>query len=121
MVGNILKMIQLEPVQFKSPAETKKLVAADSKLFSIYADGIVPGYQRKTHVRIHAVIDIRGAPQPGAAFLQTANAVGGQQLQAALGGQNSANKPTGDPTAADAIQAAMMPDPGGTVVYYRME
>ena len=36
-------------------------MTAESKMFSIYADGVVPGFQRKTRIRLHAVVDFRNA------------------------------------------------------------
>jgi general secretion pathway protein K len=122
MVGQMLKAMQLEPVVFESESEMRKTVTAESKIFSIYADGSVPGYQRKTRVRVHAVVDFRGAPPPGAAL-------------GAAPGSSSGSVPAGTPPTSatsqtagsaggalqDALQAVLAPNPGGTVIYYRME
>jgi len=121
MVGQMLKAMQLEPVVFESPAETGKTVTAESKIFSIYADGEVPGYQRKTRVRVHAVVDFRGAPPPGAA-------IGLNPAGSASAGATTPPAPTAGATPGsagravqDALQAVLAPNPGGTVIYYRME
>ena len=128
MVGTLLKSLQIEPVVFKSATEAGKMVTAESKVFSIYADGIVPGYKRMTHVRIHTVVDFRSAPGPDAGLGQAAAA-------AAAGQPTGAGRPptTPPPTGAggaggaggssgsDSLTSVMAPNPGGTIVYYRME
>jgi general secretion pathway protein K len=121
MVGQMLKAMQLEPVVFESESEMKKTVTAESKIFSIYADGEVPGYQRKTRVKVHAVVDFRGAPPPSAALGTAAPSPSGSsapQPPASPAGQVGGS--TGG-ALQDALQAVMAPNPGGTVVYYRME
>jgi general secretion pathway protein K len=98
-------------------AGANKQFTVTSRVFSIYADGIVPGRKRTTRVRIHAVIDTRASnPLTG-------------------GGPNSLN-PTGTPNTgstgsatgssgsnADAIDpvALLNSSPMGRVVYYRIE
>jgi general secretion pathway protein K len=125
MVGQLLKALAIEPVAFKLASDAAKMVTAESKMFSIYADGIVPGYRRKTTVRIHSVIDFRGAPAPGAPL-------GGQATAGAVGagGTATAGRPAAGASGAGGaggagsgqdLSAVMAPNPGGTVVYYRME
>jgi general secretion pathway protein K len=121
MFGKILKeMVGLEPVQLISAAELEKQVSTESKVFSIYADGIVTGYKRTTKVRIHAVVDFRAAPPPSTAPLSasaaasaglatTSTAVPVSSAQAAAQG------------ATQAIAAALQPSSGGQVIYYRIE
>jgi general secretion pathway protein K len=118
MMGMFLKFLQLDPVVFISALEANKMLTAESKVFSIYSTGEVPGYQRKTHVRLHTVVDFRGAPAPGAA-------------PAAVDPTKPPVRPntppvpttlpgtTGQPT--DALSAALAPNPGGTIVYYRTD
>jgi general secretion pathway protein K len=132
-MGSILKdLLGLEPITFFSDAEVQKAVATESKVFSIYADGIVPGYRRMTKVRIHAVVDFRNAPPPGFGFAgipQTSGSAG--SLPGATSGFAAPPPPptgttqnfggTPGATAADAIQGALAPNPGGTIVYYRIE
>ena len=54
-------LLGVQPVQFKSPKDVEKGINVASKMFSIYADGVVPGYKKTTRVRIHAVVDFRAA------------------------------------------------------------
>jgi len=60
MVGQFLSMMNVTPVTLdKKSSELKKLFKVESKMFSIYAEGVVPGKQREARVRVHAVIDMR--------------------------------------------------------------
>lgn len=121
--GPVLTALGLEPVIFESENETQKMIATESKVFSIYADGIVPGFQRQTKVRIHAVIDFRDAPPPGMAplppgMLGEGGAPGSGQMAGAIGGI-SGNLP--QDAGPDAIAGALVPNPAGTIIYWRME
>ena len=118
----------IEPLKIKSEAEAKKRLSAESKVFSIYADGVVPGYRRTTTVRIHAVVDFRDAPPPGMGFAgipvnpggsgsgasapppAPTTTIGGRPAQGGTGAQG-----------ADALTGALVKNPGGTVVYFRVE
>lgn len=65
-IGQMLtEVLQVEPIQFLSESEVIKTVSTESQVFSIYADGVVPGFRRETRVRIHTVVDFRSAPPPG--------------------------------------------------------
>jgi len=124
MFGPILTALGLQPVVFESESETQKMVATESKVFSIYADGIVPGFQRQTKVRIHAVVDFRDAPPPGAPVIPGMDAMAGGLGQAGLGATGNVGTISGSlPAEAgpDAIGGALVPNPGGTVIYWRME
>ncbi len=123
LLGPMLTAISgIEPVQFQSEAEALKMLTTESKVFSIYADGIVPGFRRKTTVRIHAVVDFRSAPPPGYPPLPPG----------ATGVPGATGMPTGTTPAAStasadaadtqqAIAGAMAPNPGGTIIYWRTE
>lgn len=115
----------IEPLKLKSESEAKKRLSAESKVFSIYADGVVPGYRRTTTVRVHAVVDFRDAPPPGMGFA-------GIPVTPLGSGSAAAPAPTtvvgGRPTiggtgaqGADALAGALVKNPGGTVVYFRVE
>jgi general secretion pathway protein K len=119
MKGSLPTMLGIAPVQFDAETEFVKAITTESKVFSIYSDGYVTGYQRKTRVRIHAVVDFRQAPAPMAASLPGAPAgPPGSPAPPAGGG---ATAPGSTTASVDAIQAAVAPNPGGTVIYYRME
>jgi len=118
---NLPDLLHITPVVFDAQEQINKAVTAESKVFSIYSDGVVPGYQRKTRVRIHAVVDFRNAPPPQAAPTPTGAGVGTNapgQTAPPTSGQSGT---TGGTNSVDAILAATTPDPGGTIVYYRME
>lgn len=62
MVGGFLASLGVPPVTFDPSipnSQLKKIFKTESKMFSIYAEGIVPGKAREARVRIHAVIDMR--------------------------------------------------------------
>ncbi len=130
-IGTVLASLQVKPVNFKNPKDVKKSIAVNSKMFSIYADGIVPGYKRTTKVRIHAVVDFRNAGQLQSTGMvlngsQTVtsptNALTARSGTSATGagaGASAAN--SGSPMTADQLLQAMNSNPAGTVVYWRIE
>lgn len=103
-VASIFRALGLEPVKFRAPREVLKILTTESKVFSIYADGTVPGRNRESRVRIHSVVDFRNAAE--------------------LGATSPAKGPSQDagtrPTDADVL-AALLSDPLGVVVYFRIE
>ena len=130
-MGGLLKDgLGIEPVKFTSVAETAKLITTESKLFSVYADGIVPGYRRTTRVRIHAVIDFRNAPPPG--FGNAGIPPPGSGSGAFTGAPAASSPPPGGGSVStfggnngqpgqDALLGALAANPGGAVIYYRIE
>ncbi len=63
MIGPLLTLMGVKPVaKFQSESEFSKSISTESKVFSIYAIGVVKGYKHETRVRIHAVADFRSAP-----------------------------------------------------------
>jgi general secretion pathway protein K len=141
-LGELLASMNVKPVSFKSPKEMAKGMITSSKRFSIYADGVVPGYKRTTKVRIHAVVDYRdagvlGPMAPpivggGMAAAAAASTPAAPTLQGGVAGQNAPGTPaggstpigssaSGQPVTADAILASMNSNPAGTVIYWRVE
>ena len=58
MLGPFLTQLQRQARRVQEPeGPCQTSITLKSKRFSIYADGIVPGYKRTTKVRIHAVVD----------------------------------------------------------------
>jgi general secretion pathway protein K len=110
MLGPLLKTMGVKPVtKFQSESEFSKSIATESKVFSIYAVGVVKGFKRQTRVKIHAVVDFRPAPVvtpplPGSPPPPPPPAGGGAAGQ--------------DP---NAILAALQPSVGGQVLYYTIE
>ena len=126
-IAMIMKAMQIEPIPIVSAAETAKMVTTESKVFSIYATGYVRSGQRETSVRVHAVVDFRGAPSPQqqlmnlvSSLTQGANGQTGQTTPPPAGSaQTSQPLPPG--ATQDGILNALKPGPGGNVVYYRVD
>lgn len=129
-VASILKSMGVElPIPLVSAAETTKAITTESKVFSIYATGYVRSGKRESSVRIHAVVDFRGAPSPQNLIAQLLAQAG--QATGSGGGSatsapstlpttaNSAGLPAG--TAPTGIADALKPGSGGNVVYYRVD
>jgi general secretion pathway protein K len=135
-LGPLLAQLNVQPVVFRDPRGLQKTLSISSKRFSIYADGVVPGYKRTTKVRIHAVVDFRdaGAIGPmgsvvvggGNAAMAAASAPAAQTLQGGIAGQNTqggtgSSGLSGDAVSADQILAQLNSNPAGTVIYWRVE
>jgi general secretion pathway protein K len=135
MFGSVLKLLEIPPVKLLSPDETMKAITTESKVFSIYATGYVRAGKRETRVRIHSVVDFRGAPPPPEAqALMNLLGTGGSAGAAGAGGTSGASGASGASGGAgtggatlpegagpDAIANAFQPSPAGNVVYYRVE
>ena len=122
MIGPVLTTLGVKPVQFKSKNELKKMLATESKMFSIYAEGVVPGNRRTTRVRIHAVIDTSHAEELGGAMPQI---FGGQPTTPTTAGNptrdQAGNNAKPDEATPEAIASALAANPAGTVIYWRVE
>jgi len=122
----LIDMFGLTPIsQVHSENYLLEKISAESKVFSIYATGVAHSGKRETRVRIHAVVDFRQAPPPG----QSRNV---QELMEAAGLAPSAPAPTetetpsnpDDPMAElpeEALLSALQKDPGGNIIYYRLD
>jgi general secretion pathway protein K len=112
MIGPLLTLMGVKPVaKFQSESEFSKSISTESKVFSIYAIGVVKGYKHETRVRIHAVADFRSAP------VVTPSAVSGAAASAAAApaaGAASSSSQNG-------IMAALQPSVGGQMLYYTIE
>jgi hypothetical protein len=115
IIGMVLKALGIEPIVFTSVLEANKVLTAESKVFSIYSTGEIPGYQRKTRVKLHTVVDFRGAPAPAAAPVFTP----GMPPTAPTRPLPTATATGTSPT--DVLAGALAPNPGGTIIYYRTE
>jgi general secretion pathway protein K len=127
-IGEMLKTVGVEPVPWLSEDQATKMISVESKLFSIYATGVVKAGKRETRVRIHAVVDFRNAPPPGAASTLNTAAQGlaqsaaGAGLGAAASGRSGSTGTTPDPNDPSAALAALLkPTPGGTIIHYKVE
>lgn len=116
LLGPVLTAAGLQPVQIQSPDTFEAMLSTESKVFSLYATGVVRAGKRETRVNIHQVVDFRNAPAPTVEELP-----GGQgQQQQQEPQQQQPTQPT-DPSAPDpAFARVLAADPGGNVVYFRV-
>jgi general secretion pathway protein K len=124
-VASIMKALGIPPIPVVSATETAKMVTTESKVFSIYATGYVRSGKRETSVRIHAVVDFRGAPSPQQLI---ARALAGAASGTGSGGAGNTGTTSTDPNGANSQAAtmnslidALKPGPGGNIVYYRVD
>ena len=89
---------------------------------------MVKSGKRETRVRVHAVVDFRNAPPPGAATALNQAAGAMNQIAvnpaaaAALSGQTGAAAAGSNPNdPAAALAALLKPTPGGTIIHYKVE
>ncbi len=108
----LLAQAGLGPNSCKLVAQAQKQFTVTSRVFSIYADGVVPGRKRTTRVRVHAVVDTRaanplgqGSPLPGSN----------------PSGMNNGTSPTGTGSTSDTPPIDPNSSPLGRIVYYRIE
>jgi general secretion pathway protein K len=117
-LGPMLTMLGMKPVKFLSESDFAKSITIESKMFSIYAVGIVKGYKRETRSSILEVLDFRKAP-----------VVKGSSLQSILSGATSASASasgTAPPNvsqanAAGPITSATANSPAGQVIYFHVD
>jgi len=131
-VAAIMKALGIEPIPIVSAAETAKMVTTESKVFSIYATGYVRSGKRETSVRVHAVVDFRGAPSPQqqlndlvSRLTQGANgqpgALGQTPTPGIQNGSTASTEPLPPGASQGAILSLLKPGPGGNIVYYRVD
>jgi general secretion pathway protein K len=118
MLGPYLAMMGMQPVTFKSDNEVRQMATTQSKLFSIYAEGVVPDplKRRETRVSIHAVVDYRNAMALDELASEVDTGAGAQ------GGQPAPPPASVDPN--DAAAAALQElnsNPAGNIVYWRIQ
>jgi len=116
-MGPLLTSLGIEPVVFANKKEVRKQIATDSKVFSVYADGIVKGYKRETRVRVHSVIDFRSASELGAAIGVGPSA----SSSATTPSGDAADEESAGPPSDQELAAAAASDPAGIMLYYRLE
>jgi general secretion pathway protein K len=122
MFGAVMKSLEMEPIKFRSDDELIKAVTTESKVFSVYATGIVSSGTRRTIRRLHAVVDFRGAPAPIDPFKGVSGdqPLSLEQAQARVAEASpKAELPEGGSEASFAN--AFKPDPAGRVIYFRVE
>jgi general secretion pathway protein K len=124
LLGPLIQAAGLQPVKLKSDKDTEARLSTESKVFSIYATGVVRAGKRETRVNVHTVVDFRNAPSPAEPSdpNQSQNQSGsGTGTGTGTGSGTGTNTGTGvDPNAPDALKNALAPNPGGNVVYFRV-
>jgi general secretion pathway protein K len=111
MLGPMLSALGMKPVKFASETDFTKSISTESKVFSVYAVGVVKGYKRETRVQVHAVVDFRSAPT----LSNLASAIAG------AAGSAPAAKPSQSAQDASALQAAMQPSIGGQILHFTIQ
>jgi general secretion pathway protein K len=111
-LGPLLTAMGMKPVKFQSESDFAKSISTESKVFSVYAVGVVKGYKRETRVRIHSVVDFRAA-----ASLSNLTS----QVAAAAAPSASATAQTIPGQGPNAISSALQPSIGGQVLYFNIE
>jgi general secretion pathway protein K len=116
-LGPIMTAMGMKPVKFQSESEFAKAIATQSKVFSVYAVGVVKGYKRETRVRIRAVVDFSAAP--------SLSNIGGLVAAAATAAPSATPASGGGPAVTgqgpNAIASALQPSVGGQVLYFNIE
>jgi general secretion pathway protein K len=117
-LGPLLAMLGMKPVKFQSESEFKKSVTVESKMFSIYAVGVVKGYKRETRLKVTEVVDFRQAPS---ILTQGAPATSGLQGPASAATSTSTASQSTSTTASGPISNVLAPSTGGTILYFHIE
>jgi general secretion pathway protein K len=109
-IGPLFEAMGVQPIEFQNPKQVERAVTTESRVFSIYAYGVVPGRQRETRIKIHEVVDFRSAND----LVPDSEGEGGGSAAAPPA------SPTGDVTPEE-LAAAMASDPMGVIIYHRIE
>lgn len=122
LLGPILQALEIPPIELVSESELEKAISTESKVFSIYATGIVRSGQRTTMRRIHAVVDFRGAPAPVDPFASVTDPASlslteAQELMGQAGGEAQLPEEASEETLTNAFR----PSPAGEIIYYRVQ
>jgi general secretion pathway protein K len=109
----------MKPVKFSSEADFAKSVSTESKVFSVYAVGVVKGFRRETRVREHVVVDFRSAPS----LLNMAAAVGSASgsSSASSSGSSAASGSGSSSADSNAIASALSQAVGGQILFHSIE
>jgi len=125
MVGQFLAGIGVPPVTFDpakaSNKELKKIFKTESKVFSIYTEGVVPGTQREARVRIHAVVDMRESVDWTTLAANAAATAQGQAPPADKTSVPGVGSAQPDAPVDDDFIKELKTNPFGSVIYYRVD
>jgi general secretion pathway protein K len=116
-IAALAKAAGLEPVVFDSEENAMKAMTTESKVFSIYAIGVVRAGKRESRVRTQTVVDFRGAPAPGQGT-EDRDPTQNPDPQTPAG---SASGTGADTDSGTALKRAVEASPAGNVVYFRID
>ena len=114
MLGPLLTVMGMKPVKFQSESDFTKSISVESKVFSIYAIGVVKGYKRQTRVKIHTVVDFRSSPS----LLNTGSGTGAPKTAPTAPAGGGGGQQVGS---LSSMQAALEPNVGGQILYFNIE
>jgi general secretion pathway protein K len=114
MLGPLLTTIGMKPVKFQSESDFTKSISVESKVFSIYAIGVIKGYKRQTRVKIHTVVDFRTAPS----LMDTGSGSGTNSKTPTTPTGGGGGQQIGG---LNAMQSALDPSVGGQILYFNIE
>jgi general secretion pathway protein K len=126
-LGPMVTLLGMKPVKFLSDSEFLKSITTESKMFSVYAVGVVKGYKRETRTSIHAVVDFRQAPQvSGPTMASILNSFTGgspsASASAAPTATNSAYPTTGaGGNVSGPITSVTKPSSAGQIIFFHIE
>jgi len=123
-LGPMLALMGMKPVKFQSESEFLKSITTESKMFSIYAVGVIKGYKRETRTAIHAVIDFRGVPTvngPSAATVLSTMAGAAGSASASASATNTSYPLTGNGNSTGPITAATQQTAAGQLIYFKVD
>ncbi len=125
-VGPLFEAFGIEPVEFKSNKQVERSVTTESRVFSIYAYGVVAGRNRETRIRTHTVVDFRSANEIGAGAGEDSSSSSSEDKDE---DESETKKP--DPASPNSgltqdmtpeqMAAALASDPMGVIIYHRIE
>ena len=117
-MASFLETAGIPKITFLSAKGFESGLALESKVFSIYADGVVRQGKRETRVRVTAVVDFRKAPTVQDLAAKVGDVTSNDQ-NLSLAQQADQGE---DGSGADAvgISGALVPSTAGRVIYYRV-
>jgi general secretion pathway protein K len=118
-LGPMLTMIGMKPVKFLSESDFAKSITVESKMFSIYAVGIVKGYKRETRTSVMEVLDFRKAPVVQGPTLASIMSAGSASASAPASATAAPNVNVAN--ASGPISSATANNPAGQVIYFRVD
>lgn len=124
-IGPLFTALGLEPVQFANTKAVQRAITTESRVFSIYAEGIVKGNHRVTSARIHTVIDFRSANELGVEpeEIPVEEEEGDDKVKPP---KDTPKTPSTTPIAGsdltpEQLAKALASDPLGVIIYHRLE